>query len=124
MAMAEPPWRLPQKALLAAAAGIAGLPVLALYFWHGNGGHMELSGSSDAVELWGQPSKPQASFLVSSRCSLHAVRGRLGGLTEDLFTPEEAESALRYGTLRDPFSELLRPETMQPIYLLPARCSA
>ncbi|CAK9053135.1 unnamed protein product [Durusdinium trenchii] len=186
MAMAEPPWRLPQKALLAAAAGIAGLPVLALYFWHGNGGHMELSGSSDAVELWGQPSKPQGAA-----CAAHPGCAGLAGdccptwdglnlgccfswpspgqqanhgdgqgrqqfpepthqpqnswapqtpppptpyilppdsqpqaqdahsLMPDLFTPEEAESALRYGTLRDPFSELLRPETMQPIYLLP-----
>jgi len=31
----------------------------------------------------------------------------------------DPEPGLSYGTMRDPFSELLRPETMQPIYLLP-----
>lgn len=40
-------------------------------------------------------------------------------LVPDLVSPLEPETDLSYGTLRDPFSELLRPETMQPIYLLP-----
>eukprot|EP00435_Cladocopium_sp_Y103_P075295 s29_g56.t1 len=41
-------------------------------------------------------------------------------LMPDLVSPPlQPETDLSSGTLRDPFSELLRPETMQPIYLLP-----
>ncbi|CAJ1396281.1 unnamed protein product [Effrenium voratum] len=40
-------------------------------------------------------------------------------LMPDLISPAKAETTDRYGTLRDPFSDLLQPETMQPIYLLP-----